>query len=275
MTTRLASQATRRDVSAETWLPSSITDWEGSDQQGADLGGQPAADDHRAVLVLVHVQPPARVLPRRLPALGLPVQTSPAPHDALDVSRGARSPDRQQPRLGRRRGHAGQGAHLGVGELSAGQRLGQARQRAERTRDTHPLAGGPEVEAHAPAEPGGARGEAGVPAAARVELADEGEQAGGGGVEVRGQLGDLVTETVQVGGWLRRSGNRSREDRHDEPSFSGATLHPEFRGARARPRPTSARDLMIFQCRNAERAPRSRLARLALAEGPQPIAGEP
>jgi len=38
----------------------------------------------------------------------------------------------------------------------------------------------------------GARGEAVVPAGARVELADEVEQARGGGFEVCGELGDLV-----------------------------------------------------------------------------------
>ncbi len=236
---------------------------ERSDQQGADLGSQPAADDHRAILVLVDVPPPLRVLSRRLPGLGLPVHAPPAPHDALDVRRGARAPDRQQPCFGLGRGHAGQGADLGVGELPAGQRLGQARQRAERAGDPHPLAGGAQVEAHAPSEPGGAGGEDAVPAAACVEVANEGEQAGGRGVEMRGQLGDLVAQAVQVCERMRRGGQGLRGDRHDEPSFSGATLHPEFSDAGMRPCPTRARGQMVFQCRDAERAPRSRLALLA------------
>ena len=163
MTTRLASQARRRDVSAETWLPSSSTDWPGCSapprrvqgedhctppgagpspgserrlralrrpvwarvggsarlpcrpspvaapagtalaaasmphEQRAHLRRQPPADDHRAVLVRVHVERPARVLPRGLPGLGLPVHAPPAPHDPLDVRRRAGPSYRQQP----------------------------------------------------------------------------------------------------------------------------------------------------------------------------------
>ena len=198
---------------------------ERSHEQGADLGSQPAANDDRAVL--------------------------------------ARAPDGQQPRLGLGRGHAGQGADLGVGELAAGQRLGQARQRVERAGDADPLAGGAQVEADAPAEPGGAGGEAGVPAAAGVELADEGEQPGGRGVEVRGQLGDLVAQAVQVGERMLRGGDGLRGDRHGEPSFSGRTLHLECWEAGERPRSASVRGGVIFQCRVAERAPRRRRARSA------------
>ncbi len=201
------------------------------------------------------------MLPRRLPHLGLPVRTPPATHDALDLRRGARSPDREQPRFGRRRRHAGQGPDLGVGELPAGQRLGQARQRAERAGDAHPLTGGPEVEAHAPAEPGGAGGEPAVPAATRVELADEGQQARGRSVEVRGQPGDLVAETVQIGEWMRRGGHGLRGNRHGEPSFNGATLHPEFREAGERLRPARARGRVIFQYCGDERVPRPRVVR--------------
>jgi hypothetical protein len=73
-------------------------------------------------------------------------------------------------------------------------------------RDPHPLAGGAGVETHAPAEPCGAGREAVVPAAARVELTDEGEQAGGRGIEVRGQVGDLVAEAIQVGEPMWRGG---------------------------------------------------------------------
>jgi hypothetical protein len=40
--------------------------------------------------------------------------------------------------------------------------------------------------------------EAGVPAAARVELADQGEQPRGGGVEMGRQLGDLVAEAIEL-----------------------------------------------------------------------------
>jgi hypothetical protein len=38
-----------------------------------------------------------------------------------------------------------------------------------------------------------------APAAAGVERADEVEQAGGGGREMRGERGDLVAQAVEVG----------------------------------------------------------------------------
>jgi len=44
----------------------------------------------------------------------------------------------------------------------------------------------------------GAGAEPVIPAAASVELADEVEQAGGGGFEVRRQLGDLVAQSVDL-----------------------------------------------------------------------------
>jgi hypothetical protein len=37
-----------------------------------------------------------------------------------------------------------------------------------------------------------------IPPAAGVELADEKEQAGGGGVQMGGQLGDLVAQAIQL-----------------------------------------------------------------------------
>jgi hypothetical protein len=60
------------------------------------------------------------------------------------------------------------------------------------------LAGGTEGEAYAPAQPGGTGGEDVVPALTGIELADEVEQTGGGGVEVRGELGDLIANRSSV-----------------------------------------------------------------------------
>ncbi len=178
-------------------------------EQGTDLRGQPPPDDHRAVAVRIHLQGAAGMLPGRLSGLGLPVHLPPAAHDALDVLGGAGPAHRQQPllRLGGR--DAGQGADLGVGEFTAGEGLGQQRQRAERARHPHVLAGRGRGEPHAPGQPGGAGAEAGVPAGAGVELADEIEQARGGGVEVGGELGDLIAQAVEVG----------RGHLHDESSF--------------------------------------------------------
>src|SRR5205823_2337393 len=57
-------------------------------------------------------------------------------------------------------------------------------------------------EPHAPRQPRGTGAEAIIPAATRVELADQVEEPRGGGVEVRGQLGDLVAQSVQFPDWL-------------------------------------------------------------------------
>jgi hypothetical protein len=64
------------------------------------------------------------------------------------------------------------------------------------------LAGRADGEADAPGEPGGAGAEA-LPAAASIELADEVEEAGGGGVEMGTELGDLVAEALELGDAIR------------------------------------------------------------------------
>ena len=137
---------------------------------------------------------------RGLPSLGPPVDRPPAAHDPLDVGGRARAPHREQASFRLRRGHAGEGADLGVGQLPAGEGLGEERQRPEGARDPHPFTGGAQIEPDPPAQPGGAGAEARVPPAAGVELADQGEEARGGGVEMCGQLGDLVAELVQLCG---------------------------------------------------------------------------
>jgi hypothetical protein len=144
------------------------------------------------------MQRPARVLPLGLAGLGVAVHIAPAPHDALDMCGGASAAHPQQPRFRLRRGDAGQGADLGVRELPAGEGSREARQGVQGARHTNAFAGRARVEAHAPAQPGGAGAETAVPAAAGVELPDQGEEASGGGLEVRGQLGDLVPEAVQL-----------------------------------------------------------------------------
>jgi hypothetical protein len=63
------------------------------------------------------------------------------------VGRRAGAPHREEPGLGLRRRHTGQGAHLGVGELTPGQRLGQGGSvpsaRATRTRSRAALRSSP------------------------------------------------------------------------------------------------------------------------------------
>ena len=143
------------------------------------------------------MQRPTRVPSRGLAGLGLAVDASPAAHDALDVLRRAGAADRQQALFRLGRGHAGQRPDLGVGELAARERRRQLRQLLQRACHADALARRAHVEAHTPGEPVGARAEAVVPAVAGVELADEIEEARGGGLEVHGELRDLVAELVE------------------------------------------------------------------------------
>jgi hypothetical protein len=89
-------------------------------------------------------------------------------------------------------------ADLGVGELAAGQGLGDEGQGAEGAGDADVLAGGAGGEADTPGEPGGTGGEAVGPAALGVEDADEVEEARDGGIEVGRQLGDLIAHVFEV-----------------------------------------------------------------------------
>ena len=61
------------------------------------------------------------------------------------------------------------------------------------------LAGRAEIEADAPGEPLGTGPKAGVPAAAGIEVPDQIEQARGGRVEVRRELGDRIAEALELG----------------------------------------------------------------------------
>ena len=140
------------------------------------------------------------MLPGGLVPLRLAIHAAPAADDALDVLGGAGTPDGQQALFGLRRRHPCERADLGVRELAARERLGQPRQRGERARHAHLLSGRAQIETDTPGEPLGAGAKAVVPAGAGVELADEIEQARGGGIEMPGELGDLVTQAVEFGG---------------------------------------------------------------------------
>jgi hypothetical protein len=86
--------------------------------------------------------------------LRLPVHPPPAADDALDVAGGAGAPDRQEPRLGLRRRHAGERPDLRVGELPPRQGLGQSGELPERPGHADLLARGPEVEPDPPGASG-------------------------------------------------------------------------------------------------------------------------
>jgi hypothetical protein len=130
--------------------------------------------------------------------LGVPVHLTPALDDALHVHGTATASHAQQASFRLRGGDTREGPHLRVRELSAGERLGQSRQRRKGVRDAHVLPGSSRRHADPPRQPFRAGAEAGVPAAARVELADQGEQPRGGGIEMGRQLGDLVAEAIEL-----------------------------------------------------------------------------
>ena len=122
----------------------------------------------------------------RLLSLGLAVHPAPATHDPLDVFGGAGAAHRQQSLFRLGRCHTGQLTDLGIGQLAAGERLRQQRQRAERTSDPDMLPSRARRVPYAPGQPGGARPKAVTPAFASVELTDEVEQTRDRGFEVRG-----------------------------------------------------------------------------------------
>src|SRR6266550_708561 len=157
----------------------------------------PTDDDH-AVLILIYVQGAALVPPGGVPRFCDLVDPPPAAHDALDVLGGAGLADLEQALLGFRSRHTRESADLRVRQLTAGEGVGQARERAEGARHADALAGGTGVEPDAPRQPRGARAKAGVPAVASVEFADEIKELRGGGVEVSRQLGDLIAESIEI-----------------------------------------------------------------------------
>ncbi len=105
---------------------------ERAQEQGTRLGVQPAAQDHRPLVVPIDVESSAGVLPRRQTGLSSSVQLSPTSDDPLYVDRSARARHRKEASLGLGRGDAGQGPDLGIGDLPAGEGFGELWQRTQR-----------------------------------------------------------------------------------------------------------------------------------------------
>src|SRR5439155_1677283 len=94
-------------------------------------------------------------------------------------------------------------------------------------RHPHVLAGRARGEPDAPRQPVRTRAEAVAPPAAGVELANQIEQAGGGGVEVGGELGDLVAESIQFLDRLGRGNDAERAGFHERvPLLLGRIYTP-------------------------------------------------
>jgi hypothetical protein len=175
--------------------------------------------------------------------LGLEVHPAPATDNALDMFSGADPADREQCFFGLGRCHTGQLTNLGIGQFAAGKRLRKQRQRAQGTCNPHALPSRARSVPHAPAQPRGARAEARVPSAARVELTDEIEQPRGRRFEMRRELGNLFTEAID-----RRVVNAiGRASVHDESPFGKLTVHPGFGGTRKAAQSTIAAVSEIFR----------------------------
>src|SRR5215470_3990964 len=114
------------------------------------------------------------------------------------------------------------------------------------------LAGSAERESHTPGQPVRTRAEPIPPATTSVEFTDEIEQPRSGGIEVRGELGDLVAEPFELGD-LRMSRNDARTiDVHrDSPC---ADFNPRFSRARDA---TRTRDLVPIAIFSNCRSPRA------------------
>jgi hypothetical protein len=124
-----------------------------SEEKRPGLRRQPAPHDHRAVVVLVNMQRAGGVLARSLAHFGLPIDTAPAPNDALDVLGGAGAGHGKQTLLGFGRGDTRDRTHVGIRDFAARECRRQPWQRAERPRDADTFARRTEIEPDAPAEP--------------------------------------------------------------------------------------------------------------------------
>jgi hypothetical protein len=172
---------------------------EGVLQQCADLGLEAAAQHVRAVVIDDEREVPAGTAGVVLPRLFEAVHPPPCSHDLLDLRGRAVLRDVEQRVLVRRRPDARDRARLRVRQFAAPQRVADERQLDEGTRHAHFLPRRAQVDARAPAQPVRAAAEAARPTFAHVELVQPDEQAVRGRVQVRGELRDLVAQTLEVG----------------------------------------------------------------------------
>ena len=170
----------------------------GAQQHRAHLRGQPRAQHQHAVVVHLRAQHAARQAQLLAIRLRGVVCLPPPTHQPLHLRGGGAAGHRQQPRLGGRGRHPREGPDLRIGKPAARHGRGDVGQLGQRGGHAQLLAGGAEVEAGAPVEPVGAGAEA-LPAVPAVELVQVAQQLVGGGIDARRQLGDPVTEAVQVG----------------------------------------------------------------------------
>ena len=183
-------------------------------QERADIRGEASTDDDHAIVIVIHVQSSGGVPSLCLTRLGLPIHASPAAHDALHVRGSPGLCDCKQALFRFWTRHARHGPNFCVRDLSATESLGELRERSERARRSHTLACCAGIEPDAPREPGCARPEPVVPTAPYIELADEIEQLGGGGIEVGRPLRDFVAQAIEFSGLLHHGRGVRRVNFH-------------------------------------------------------------
>src|SRR5256886_1516916 len=147
------------------------------------------------------------VAPSALPSFSDAIHPAPAADDALDVLGGPGAADCEQALLGLGSGHTRQRPDFRVRQLATGKGLSQQRQCSQGPRDAHTFPRCAAVEPDAPGEPRGAGAEAVTPAVASVELPDQIQQPRAGGVEMSGELGDLVAQSLELRNRFRRGPN--------------------------------------------------------------------
>ena len=165
----------------------------------AHLRRKPPVQHHGAVVLVPEGE--AAILVLGIGPFGLFGALRPAMEadELLDMLRCAVQSDVEEVGLVPGGDDAGQRPDLGVAELALGQRLGEQRQLGQRAGDADLLPRGVGIDAAGPAQPVGAgQRPLGGPDLSAVELRDEGEESGGGGVDVSGEGGDGGGECVVV-----------------------------------------------------------------------------
>ena len=149
------------------------------------------------------------------------------------------------------RGDAGHRPDLGITDDSFLERPADQWQLLQCVGHAHLLPRRPEVESHPPPQPGGAGAEAGIPAPAGIELAEQGEEACGRGLEVRRQLGDLIAQSIQFCDTLMIDADSQRVDLHGVLPSAGATVHLDYRAIREPQGREIPRRAMVFGSHHA------------------------
>lgn len=180
-------------------------------QQGPYLGIEPSADPPAPVLVRMQAKETVGVTASLggLRSLGVlqPVNQPPPTDDTLQLGRGGLTGQLQELRLVFGRGHAGESPHLGEGQLPPGHSPGKDVEIPKCPGHPYLLPSRPGRDSGSPREPFGTGAESPGPALLLIEGTNQNQEMVGGGVDVGGQAGNLLTQclwAIQIDGALIR-----------------------------------------------------------------------